>query len=55
MSKDLSQFADKIKCVTETSKVHNDFEFTPTKDTLPIITSQRQQFQNLSLNLEVLQ
>ena len=52
--KDLSQFAEaKSNVVTETSKVHNDFEFTPTKDTLPIITSQRQQFQNLSLGLEV--
>ena len=24
--------------VTETSKVHNDYEFVPTKDTLPIKT-----------------
>ena len=27
--------------VTETSKVHNDYEFVPTSDTLPKITSQR--------------
>ena len=38
----LYEFADSKKMVvTETSGVHNDYEFTPTKDTLPKITSQR--------------
>jgi len=39
--------------VTETSKVHNDFEFVPTKDTLPKITSQKAVLKNLSLKLLV--
>ena len=52
--KDVSQFADsKTMVVTETSKVHNDYEFTPTKDTLPIMTSQRQSLYNNILSLQV--
>ena len=52
--KDISQFADsKTMVVTETSKVHNRYEFTPAKDTLPIITSQRQSLFNNILSLQV--
>ena len=52
--KDISQFPDgKSMVVTETSKVHNDYEFTPVKDTLPIMTSQRQSLYNNILTLEV--
>lgn len=39
--------------VTETSKVHNDFEFTPVKDTLPKITSQRMGYKNMNMSLLV--
>ena len=39
--------------VTETSKVHNNFEFTPTKDTLPKITSAMAGYRNLNLSLLV--
>jgi hypothetical protein len=39
--------------VTETSKVHNDYEFVPTKDTLQKIVSQRQGFKNMNLSLLV--
>jgi len=38
---------------TETSKVHNDYEFTPVKDTLPKITSQRAGYKNMNLSLLV--
>lgn len=38
---------------TETSKVHNDYEFTPVKDTLPKITSQMAEFRNMNLSLLV--
>src|SRR6056300_1886591 len=38
---------------TETSKVHNDYEFTPVKDTLPKITSQKASFRNMNLSLLV--
>ena len=52
--KDVSQFADsKTMVVTETSKVHNSYEFTPAKDTLPIRTSQRQSLYNNILSLQV--
>ena len=52
--KDVSQFADsKTMVVTETSKVHNRYEFTPTKDTLPIMISQRQSLFNNILSLQV--
>ena len=52
--KDISRFPDsKSMVVTETSKVHNDYEFVPTKDTLPIKTSQRQSLHNNLLSMIV--
>jgi predicted nuclease of restriction endonuclease-like (RecB) superfamily len=39
--------------VTETSRVHNDYEFTPTSSTLPKITSQMAGFKNMNLSLLV--
>ena len=39
--------------VTETSKVHNDYEFVPTKETLPKIISQRKAYKNMNLTLLV--
>jgi len=39
--------------VTETSKVHNDYEFVPVNDTLPKITSQRAGLKNLNLTMLV--
>lgn len=52
--KDVSQFAEsKTMVVTETSKVHNDYEFTPVKDTLPIRMSQGQSLYNNILSLQV--
>ena len=52
--KALYDFADSKKMVvTETSKVHNDYEFTPTKDTLPKIVSQLAQYKNMNLSLLV--
>ena len=39
--------------VTETSRVHNDYEFTPTSRTLPKITSQMAGFKNMNLSLLV--
>ena len=37
--------------VTETSKVHNDYEFTPTNLTLPKIISQMSQYKNMNLTI----
>ena len=37
--------------VTETSKVHNDFEFTPSNLTLPKIVSQLAQYRNMGLSI----
>ena len=52
--KALYDFADSKKMVvTETSKVHNNYEFTPTKDTLPKIVSQIAQYKNMNLSLLV--
>ena len=52
--KDISQFPQgRTSVVTETSKVHNDFEFVPTKDTLPISLSQQQSLHNNILDLIV--
>ena len=48
-----SQEDSKTMVVTETSKVHNDYEFTPTKDTLPYITHDRAGFKNHNLSLLV--
>ena len=39
--------------VAETSKVHNDYEFTPTKELLPKIISQQKTLKNLNLTLLV--
>ena len=39
--------------VAETSKVHNDYEFTPTKELLPKIISQQKSLKNLNLTLLV--
>ena len=39
--------------VSETSKVHNDFEFTPNAFLLPLITHQRQAMRNMNLSLLV--
>ena len=52
--KGFNEYANSKKMVVaETSKVHNDYEFTPTKDTLPKIISQRKTLQNLNLTLLV--
>ena len=48
-----SQADSKTMVVTETSKVHNDYEFTPTKDTLPFIVHDRAGFKNHNLSLLV--
>lgn len=39
--------------MTETSKVHNDYEFVPVKDTLQRITSQMASYRNMNLSLLV--
>ena len=39
--------------VTDTSKVHNDYEFVPVNETLPKITSQKAGLKNLNLTLLV--
>ena len=39
--------------VTETSKVHNDYEFTPVDETLPKITSQMTGYRNMNMTLLV--
>ena len=52
--KSLYEFADSKKMVvTETSKVHNDYEFVPTSDTLPQIVSQKAGYKNLNLSMLV--
>ena len=48
----LYESADSKKMVvTETSKVHNDFEFTPSNLTLPKIVSQQAQYKNMNLTI----
>ena len=48
----LYESADSKKMVvTETSKVHNDFEFTPSNLTLPKIVSQQAQYRNMNLTI----
>ena len=48
----LYESADSKKMVvTETSKVHNDFEFTPSNSTLPKIVSQQAQYKNMNLTI----
>ena len=52
--KGLNEYPNSKKMVvTETSKVHNDYEFVPTKETLPKIVSQRKALQNLNLTMLV--
>jgi len=52
--KGLNEYPNSKKMVvTETSKVHNDYEFTPTKETLPKIISQQKTLQNLNLTMLV--
>ena len=52
--KSLYEFADSKKMVvTETSKVHNDYEFTPSSATIPQIVSQKAGYKNLNLSLLV--
>jgi len=52
--KSLYEFADSKKMVvTETSKVHNDYEFVPASDTLPKITSQKVGYKNMNLSMLV--
>jgi len=43
----------KTMVVSETSKVHNDYEFTPNAELLPFITHQRQVMRNMNLSLLV--
>ena len=50
--KSLFEYEDSKKMVvTETSKVHNDYEFTPSNLTLPKIVSQLAQFKNMGLSI----
>ena len=52
MASYLSDFSDSKKMVvTETSKVHNDYEFTPSNLTLPKIVSQMAQYKNMNLSI----
>tara|TARA_B100000902_G_scaffold117977_1_gene118590 strand:- start:49 stop:1524 length:1476 start_codon:yes stop_codon:yes gene_type:complete len=52
--KGLNEYPNSKKMVvTETSKVHNDYEFTPTKETLPKAISQQKSLQNLNLTMLV--
>ena len=52
--KSLYEYPDSKKMVvTETSKVHNSFEFVPSSETLPKITSQNQGYRNMNLSLLV--
>src|SRR5210317_952659 len=52
--KSLYEFADSKKMVvTETSRVHNDYEFTPSSDTIPKITSQKAGYKNMNMSLLV--
>ena len=50
--KSLFEYEDSKKMVvTETSKVHNDYEFTHTNLTLPKIVSQMSQYKNMNLSI----
>jgi len=52
--KSLTEMYDaKTMVVTETSKVHNDYEFTPTSQLLPLSTHQSQAMRNMNLSLLV--
>ena len=53
-NKGLNEMPDaKTMVVTETSKVHNDYEFTSNKELLPLITHQKQAMRNMNLSLLV--
>jgi len=52
--KGLNQLSDaKAMVVSETSKVHNDYEFTPNEFLLPLMTHQKQAMRNMNLSLLV--
>ena len=52
--KTLNEYPNAKKMVvTETSKVHNDYEFVPTSDTLPKIISQGRGYRNMNMSLLV--
>ena len=53
-NKGLNEMPDaKTMVVSETSKVHNDYEFTPNEFLLPLITHQKQAMRNMNLSLLV--
>jgi hypothetical protein len=53
-NKSLTELSDaKTMVVTETSKVHNDYEFTPASELLPLMTHQKQSMRNMNLSLLV--
>ena len=53
-NKSLTQLPEaKTMVVTETSKVHNEYEFTPSSELLPFITHQKQAMRNMNLSLLV--
>ena len=53
-NKSLTELADaKTMVVSETSKVHNEYEFTPNAELLPFITHQKQAMRNMNLSLLV--
>ena len=52
--KSLSELPEaKTMVVTETSKVHNDYEFVPSSELLPLITHQKQVMRNMNLSMLV--
>ena len=52
--KGLNEYPNAKKMVvTETSKVHNDYEFVPSSETIPKIISQRKSLENLNLTMLV--
>ena len=52
--KGLNEYPNAKKMVvTETSKVHNDYEFVPSSQTIPKIVSQRKSLENLNLTMLV--
>ncbi len=53
-NKSLTELSEaKTMVVTETSKVHNDYEFTPSSELLPMMTHQKQAMRNMNLSLLV--
>jgi len=52
--KSLTELFDaKTMVVTETSKVHDDYEFTPSSELLPLMTHQSQVMRNMNLSMLV--